>query len=1094
MAAEKITLRMPGGNYRETVMGLRPSMFLPLGAGSGLTDLSGNGRNGTAGGGVTIGGYSPGPLTVADDGATDFDGTNDRIDTSYYSRQNLITNPSFENASVTGWTTTSTDWTSVASYSTPVSGINQDGTYGLYTTGTKDATATTRHFDVATAQMAVSPNVAYSFKAHSLFVADAPNTGGAGGGVLMYVQWLTAASAHISFSFSNTVTANGITTVQGTATAPPTAAFAIVTLRTYSSTASDTFQTFWDAIVFERAAAPGTYFPTTAQLASGEAGWTGTPHASISNIGPLANGTARTFMGWANRDSTSGNHTLFGGSNNGIYGILLRIPTGTNDVQFFPDAGSGATTFSAAWPGAARWTHWALTFVSGGGSNNVRLFIDGQLVGTATNAATFPTGSAVEIGSWALTHPWDGKQALFSVHTRALTATEIAAVYASSATGAEINLTDGTTWTTEAFDLGNAADREEFLVGADSDGALPARVPRLDNREVTFTLRGADAGSMDAVLTNIGALDKFLQAAKTVAAGGVTDPMEYARIDYTPQDSTQAFFLPVFGGKIDDVPKELSGESAGWFIRRPVVTLRTVCSPAGYGALRSYLDTRTTDATAVSATVAGGPGDLPPWIRARFTDAATKQRGRLTVGVRNGETSNNPEILASAFTLYAGTLSSGYLTSGSSFTDWQTAAALPAQSRTGTFRVYLSRASSATSGKFRFSWAESGGSRRVLNEVAAPVAGAGYADVYLGEINPSSAWNGWIECFGVTSAWSVVLVPTDSFVEAVGPLGTAMIGATGSSDDLLTASTHVSGRAMTVGGSWSTAGVNSGSPNWPVTVSAGLTRTTSGGGFGFAQAGTTDRLNVNVAGRLYLPTYDGFLEYVSDDVFAGIYARYSGTTTFLTLGLSIYGTGNGILSSGIPGSYVRPVLMASNAGVKTTLWKGTPFLAAEVNSVSRYLQLNLQVTDAGYWSAKADVIQAGAKVLSSAGTGFSGLLIGGEPLGVATAKQGVFDNAVALTTTRRWTYFRAHDLAGITPQPIPTGSSLILAGPEMLTADAGKYPYFGSSGLSLAPGQNNNLTVFARRSPDTAAVVGSASTDPLDIDLEGYPRYATVPY
>lgn len=68
-------------------------IFLPLGNNDGLVDRSGNGRNGTAFGGITIGGSSPGPLAVADEAATDFDGTNDRISTTYspYANGQILT-------------------------------------------------------------------------------------------------------------------------------------------------------------------------------------------------------------------------------------------------------------------------------------------------------------------------------------------------------------------------------------------------------------------------------------------------------------------------------------------------------------------------------------------------------------------------------------------------------------------------------------------------------------------------------------------------------------------------------------------------------------------------------------------------------------------------------------------------------------------------------------------------------------------------------------------------------------------------------------------------------------------------------------------
>lgn len=63
------------------ILMLQPSLYWKLGASGGLTDQSGNGRNGTGGGGVTIGGAA----SMTSDGgeATDFDGVDDRITSSY---------------------------------------------------------------------------------------------------------------------------------------------------------------------------------------------------------------------------------------------------------------------------------------------------------------------------------------------------------------------------------------------------------------------------------------------------------------------------------------------------------------------------------------------------------------------------------------------------------------------------------------------------------------------------------------------------------------------------------------------------------------------------------------------------------------------------------------------------------------------------------------------------------------------------------------------------------------------------------------------------------------------------------------------------
>ena len=68
--------------YEEAVLALSPAIFLPLDAVNGLTDLSGNTNNGTAAGGITVGGTT-GPLNVGDSGGTVFDGADDQITTTY---------------------------------------------------------------------------------------------------------------------------------------------------------------------------------------------------------------------------------------------------------------------------------------------------------------------------------------------------------------------------------------------------------------------------------------------------------------------------------------------------------------------------------------------------------------------------------------------------------------------------------------------------------------------------------------------------------------------------------------------------------------------------------------------------------------------------------------------------------------------------------------------------------------------------------------------------------------------------------------------------------------------------------------------------
>jgi len=87
LASQSYPLIGSGNSYSKLVLTplYSTAMLLPLGVSAGGTDLTTNARNGTAAGGVTIGGIAAnsGPLVRSDAGATDFDGTDDRITTAY---------------------------------------------------------------------------------------------------------------------------------------------------------------------------------------------------------------------------------------------------------------------------------------------------------------------------------------------------------------------------------------------------------------------------------------------------------------------------------------------------------------------------------------------------------------------------------------------------------------------------------------------------------------------------------------------------------------------------------------------------------------------------------------------------------------------------------------------------------------------------------------------------------------------------------------------------------------------------------------------------------------------------------------------------
>lgn len=401
--------------YEAAVMDLAPSIFLPLSKTAPLTDLSGNSRNGTAAGGLTAGGYTPGPLTSGDDGATDFDGTDDRITTTYSTRRNLCVNPNFE-TNITGVGTASSI---IAQSSTQA----QDGTNSCRITSTGAGYAASVTSTMGNVGV---PGVQYTLSFY-LFHTVASRSGRAdirfydAGGTI--IGSLTAGT-------QATATQNAWTRFSVTATAPALTAFVGYVARCDATSAGSASEIcYLDSVLIEAASSAGTYFPTTAQLASGEAGWTGTENASASDIGCFANGTSRTFMGWAYRDTSSGADALLGTEVSP--GPIVRLNPAADTLSFFPTSAAAQVTWN--WPGNTVWVHWALVFDEPG--DTAALYINGALVSSQTMASQFATGGNFRIGTRTGTSdPFDGKQAWVSVHEAGLTDVQILAAYTAGIT------------------------------------------------------------------------------------------------------------------------------------------------------------------------------------------------------------------------------------------------------------------------------------------------------------------------------------------------------------------------------------------------------------------------------------------------------------------------------------------------------------------------------------------------------------------------------------------------------------------------------------------------------------------------------------
>jgi hypothetical protein len=138
-----------------------------------------------------------------------------------------------------------------------------------------------------------------------------------------------------------------------------------------------------------------------------------------TGFNPFEPGVARTFEGWAKRNSNTSDDALFAGDAATSYPVL-RCNAGSDDVRFNPDASGAGQDFAGALPGTGVWFHWALVWE--GADLTATLYVDGVKKGTLTFGNGFGGAPGnIELGAEGGTaNPFDGELDEVAVYNGAL--------------------------------------------------------------------------------------------------------------------------------------------------------------------------------------------------------------------------------------------------------------------------------------------------------------------------------------------------------------------------------------------------------------------------------------------------------------------------------------------------------------------------------------------------------------------------------------------------------------------------------------------------------------------------------------------------
>lgn len=640
--------------------------------------------------------------------------------------------------------------------------------------------------------------------------------------------------------------------------------------------------------------------------------------------------------------------------------------------------------------------------------------------------------------------------------------------------GDEIDLTDGP-WIAQEVNLGNPPSRDEWVSGVDTEGALPARVFRRDNREVTFVLRVAEQkADLDDAMDLIAALNQAIEEAKRVASRGAVDPaVDSVRLIWTPHDSgeSRTMTLPVVGGDPVEVPITNQGDDQGWFLGRPKVRVRLVAGPFGYGDVADLASTDTDSnliaANAIAALdLSAVGGDVPPWVDLTLTEDDSQIRHRVLVTAESPATGDTDYLAATSLTTtgYGGTVSTGTLSMTS--TGWRYMAAIPAQSH-GRPRMLMATHGTG-GGQIRVRWKQAG-VERVSETVTLPAGG--YGDVSICRVEGD--WEGVIEGNGTCSLRGLTLLGVDGWMEArsMPPTALAASGERTHSDDF-SGSGSLGGSSLDLGGTWSTSGATT---DWSVSGGLAQRSTTADSSARIGLAGSATPDWVSAIGLLEMTNASSWPYGV------GLLVRYVDSSNFVFAGLADAGT-----ISGIPWLRVYKVI----GGVATQLTgPAHTGLAAQFGR----MRIDLTISESGEWIATPYRVYGSTWIVAGGGaqSGQDPDLASGGTL--ASGRVGIYDRWNGSANTRQVSDFQVFSTPWRSDPLLPAAGDLRLVGDTLLHESGSERSYRGMGLAGLHPQHSSRLYVMARRGRDAGASVATNETDNLDLVVKARPRYLSVP-
>jgi hypothetical protein len=578
-------------------------------------------------------------------------------------------------------------------------------------------------------------------------------------------------------------------------------------------------------------------------------------------------------------------------------------------------------------------------------------------------------------------------------------------------------LNDQTNFVIESLIFTPAAKKPQYADNADADGEVLVRESHYSNSSFEMLIRVAPQSTALVGLEKLGELTDAVQQCEREEDG--------QQLAWTPHDTEDEYLAYARSGEVSELPIEVTGDTAGWFLKSPLVRVKLTCRPFLYKPERIAKSATESGAEPLQTLYAKVGGDVPAEARLIFKDKATQDRRYVQWGRDVVPDESNPALLITAASLTTTGFSGEAKTRSGAYSEEKVKRATAVSSATtmagtgriehvGTFAVYLRVYATSEDARFRISYRNGDGPLVPLNWKQPPVI-EGFSDIYMGEVSLDEVDLGMqtseirIEIMSAGSAIEVdlnylTLIPTlkgsgkARGLAQVDPIKALVF------DDFSQTAGNLEGKALPLGGvSWAETN-KTGAEGFKVDGEGLVYRTTGDGSLSkgcFAQAGATSytgfyaTVTAPAGCQFVLPTAES-------ETYLGILARYVSTESHMRASLRAVER-----AKALGGGYAIWVTVDKRiAGSGTEL--GHFEIAAIFTHTSQWVELveaidlALSCTAAGVWEARIN----GETILSGTDTdlGSSGTL--------KTGKVGLYDGTIlsGKTATRRLDKFGIWEL------------------------------------------------------------------------------------